>query len=273
MPSGPNLGYGMQRLLDAHQRFFNAALPFYLRTKNFQDTQNQLWSQLGFSIAPTGAPAGASNSPVVFSFFAAGLGTQHYITVGTQTYGFVETAGMSSAQVAVAMATVAATTLGASITADPNVLTSSGSNQVTLTPANNSGAVVQLSASDNNASALMWVTNTPGATLAAVVGTTDTLITPTPVVTMLSMHNIVMSEGKLRFGARVIRVSQSFVSAQANALGLPMTPTGMRQVWEAANVVGLVSENLLFSIEDVKHSELGGTTVYWDLTCNANELR
>lgn len=155
---GLQFGYGITRLLDAHQRFVRAGYPVYLRLKNFTPVQNEMWAQLGYSIAPTGT---------------------------------------------------------------------------------------------------------------AQTGTEDILIDPPPSVASISIHNIGMSAGKLRFGARRFLISQTFVSAQMQAQGL----TAARMVWEGPNVLGLVTETLLFSIEDIKHQEVTGTTVSWTLTCNANELR
>lgn len=273
MPCGPNYGVGLRRLLTSQQRVLAASLPFYLRLKNAPDTQGQLWSGLGFSTVPTGAPGGSSSNPVVYAFTAIGVGTVHSITVGTQTYLFTETTGMTSAQLAEAMATVSATTNGLVITNDPDVSASYNSANVTLSPANDSGVVVLLAASDGNSQYLMWVTTNPSATVAATLGITDIRICPSPVVTGISMRDIGASMGKLRFGARHIRVAQAFVQAQLTARGLPTTPETQRAIWEGANVVGLVSENLLFSIETVEHYELGGVTIFWDLTVNANTIR
>lgn len=100
-------------------------------------------------------------------------------------------------------------------------------------------------------------------------GTVDILISPPPGSSMISVHNIGMSEGKLRFGARLFTVSQEFVAKQMSAFGL----TDPRQVWIGPKTVGLITENLLFSIEDVKHRDVCGGLVAWMLTCNANELR
>lgn len=105
--------------------------------------------------------------------------------------------------------------------------------------------------------------------VSGTTGTVDILISPPPSSSMISVHNIGMSEGKLRFGARLFQVSQEFVSAQMAALGY----TDPRQVWIGAKTVGLITENLLFSIEDIKERYVCGTQVAWILTCNANELR
>jgi hypothetical protein len=56
VPYGPALGYGLQRLIDAQQRYIrnSPVAGVFLRLKNFPDTQNQEWSEMGFSIAPSG---------------------------------------------------------------------------------------------------------------------------------------------------------------------------------------------------------------------------
>ena len=98
------------------------------------------------------------------------------------------------------------------------------------------------------------------------VGTTDILIDPQPSAIMISLHDIGQSEGKLRFGARTFAISASFVDVQQAAQNLPT----QRAVWEGPNVVGLITEGLVFSIEDIAHEEWQGKTTTWILTCNAN---
>lgn len=100
-------------------------------------------------------------------------------------------------------------------------------------------------------------------------GTADVPIKPPPTVTMVPMKNIAASNGKLRYGARKLTISHSFVLAQMKAQSL----TDPMNVWNGAAVVGLVSENKLFSIEDIEHIEISGVTVQWFLTVNVNELR
>jgi hypothetical protein len=85
---------------------------------------------------------------------------------------------------------------------------------------------------------------------------------------MVSVHNIGQSDGKLRFGARTFLVSATFTDAQVAARQL----ADQTLVWRSSDVVGLVTENLLFSIEDITHQEVDGKTVSWVLTCNASEL-
>jgi hypothetical protein len=157
MPQGVQSSFGVQRLIDAQQRWARASFPVYLRLRNFPDVQGQQWAQLGFRIAPSGGP----------------------------------------------------------------------------------------------------------------VGVTDILIDPPPGVRMVSIHNIGMSAGKLRFGARIFQISATFVNKQVVAQGL----TDQNLVWRGPNVVGLVSEELLFSIEDIKHAEYSGQTISWQITANANEIR
>lgn len=158
MPYGPNFGYGFQRLIDSHQRYMRAGSTVYLRLKNFPDTQEDLYSELGFMASPSG------NSELL--------------------------------------------------------------------------------------------------------GTTDIEISPPCSVEPVSVHNIGQSMGKLRFGAKVFVVSATFVDAQVAEQGL----SDQSLVWRGSNVVGLVADNQLFSIEDVVKKEIAGKTVVWILTCNAAEI-
>jgi len=100
-------------------------------------------------------------------------------------------------------------------------------------------------------------------------GTTDVQITPTPGTRMVSMHNIGMSQGKLRFGARDFTISQSFVALQQLALGLA-TPD---QLWLSQQFVGLVAYGVLWTVEMYASDDVGGVPVVWTCTCNANEQR
>lgn len=99
-------------------------------------------------------------------------------------------------------------------------------------------------------------------------GTTDILIRPQPAVLPVSVHNIGQSMGKLRFGARIFTISQTFVIQQYNALGLAGTQD---MIWRDEKIVGLVNEQRLFSIEDIQSEQAFGQTVTWVLTCNAAE--
>lgn len=100
-------------------------------------------------------------------------------------------------------------------------------------------------------------------------GTTDIEVMPPPAVAMVSTHNIGQSGGKLRFGARTFLFTQTFVTAMLERFNLP---DGMT-LWRNDALIGFVTDDKLFSIEDIKHRDLGGQTVAWMLTCNANDLK
>lgn len=104
-------------------------------------------------------------------------------------------------------------------------------------------------------------------------GTTDFLIDPPPSVRMLSQHDIGMSMGKLLFGARQFGISGSFSCKMAALLGLPYDQNGVEQFWYNTQIVGLVTDQLLFDIKQVDHEEVGGVTVMWTLLGNANQVR
>lgn len=98
-------------------------------------------------------------------------------------------------------------------------------------------------------------------------GTVDVLI-PNADSMMMSQHDIGQSMGKLRFGARQVLVSQTFVAAQVAAQNL----TDQTLVWRGQNVVGLIIDGLLFEIAQYWHEEVSGTTVSWGLQVNASEI-
>lgn len=100
-------------------------------------------------------------------------------------------------------------------------------------------------------------------------GTTDVQITPPPMTKLLSQHNIGMSQGKLRFGAREFVISGSFVDAQQSALGLASPD----QLWWSKQVVGIFAYGILYSVEQYAPEEVGGQSILWTLLCNANEQR
>ena len=102
-----------------------------------------------------------------------------------------------------------------------------------------------------------------------LVGTQDILIDPPPSIEPVPTKDIGRSMGKLRFGPRNFLISQTFVENQMAQQGV----TDQSLIWRASNVVGLVVSNLLWSIESVEHKELGGKTVVWIITAQANELK
>lgn len=102
-------------------------------------------------------------------------------------------------------------------------------------------------------------------------GTQDIRMNPPPSVRMLSQHNIGMSLGRLRFGARQFLVSGTFVNNLNCINDLGLTQSELESFWRAPNVVGLVTDNTLFDIVSVSHEEVGGITVIWTLDCNGPE--
>jgi hypothetical protein len=103
----------------------------------------------------------------------------------------------------------------------------------------------------------------------AQTGFIDIKIDPPPSVNEISIHNIGQSNGKLMFGAKRFFISGSFVAAMMTAQGLAKQDL----VWRGPNVVGLVYEGILYSIENVVSKEIAGITVLYRLDCNGNELR
>ena len=95
-------------------------------------------------------------------------------------------------------------------------------------------------------------------------GTNDVLIWPPPASSDVSIHNIGQSMGKLFFGATQFFVSATWVDAQAVALGF----TDPWQVWRDPSIVGLVSEGIVYSIENIVPQQYGGKTVTWSITTN-----
>ncbi len=151
-----DVGFGLRRIIDSRLRFLRDSGPVFLRLRNFQTTETEPWSQLGFVIAPSGTP---------------------------------------------------------------------------------------------------------------LTGTTDIPIDPPPSTSMISMHNIGQSMGKLRLGARTVRVSHTFVLAQVEAQAL----TDPTLVWRGPNVVGLVIDAQLFEIATYEYKDLSGAPVIWDISVNAPE--
>ena len=100
-------------------------------------------------------------------------------------------------------------------------------------------------------------------------GTVDIVIDPQPSVVNMSLHNIGQSMGKLRLGAKRFLISSTFSDKIAKQYSL----SNERQVWEGANVVGLVYDGLLHSIEDIQPEQAAGKTISWILICNANEVK
>lgn len=102
-------------------------------------------------------------------------------------------------------------------------------------------------------------------------GTQDLLISPPPVIKMISMHSLAMAQNagvQLRAGARKVTISHSWVLARQTTLDY-RTP---QEVFNKSNIVGLVSDNLLFEVVDMVHQDAFGEIINWILTCNTSEL-
>lgn len=105
----------------------------------------------------------------------------------------------------------------------------------------------------------------------ALTGTTDTQVYPLPAIAVVSMRTLeaaLASGVSLRAGARRITISHTWVAAQ-QALKNFATP---QQVFTDASVVGLVTDNLLLTIEDITHKDAFGQIIEWNLICNTSEL-
>lgn len=101
------------------------------------------------------------------------------------------------------------------------------------------------------------------------VGTTDTLMQPPPAVRMVSMHNIGMSGGKLRMGARIFIFTPTSVQSVMGLVGV----TDILSLVTSKQFVGLVTDGKLFSVEDIAHEEIAGVTVEVSLTANGTDLK
>lgn len=100
-------------------------------------------------------------------------------------------------------------------------------------------------------------------------GTEDFEIMPAPSMMTMSLHNIGMSGGKLRFGAKQFLISASWVRQRQAATGVP----NPKNVFDGQQVLGIVNEGMLYSIEDIQHEVAAGTITSWILVCNSNQLR
>lgn len=103
-------------------------------------------------------------------------------------------------------------------------------------------------------------------------GYSDIPITPQPVIRLMSMHNLAMAQAAsiaLRAGAREVMLSHTWVQAQQLANGFS-TP---QQVFQAKNVIGIVTESLILSIESFLPDYAYGKIITWQLKCNTEELQ
>ena len=158
--SNIGLGSTIGWLIDANLNFVRSGHPCYLRLRNFPDQQNQPYSQLGFSVAPSTAPE--------------------------QT------------------------------------------------------------------------------------GYQDVLIVPPPSVIPGSSQNAGRDMGKLRFGTKIFGISNTFIAAQAVVMGIT---DNKYDVWVSTYVIGVMYENMLFSIESIKRRVVGSQTILWNITATSLENR
>lgn len=106
------------------------------------------------------------------------------------------------------------------------------------------------------------------------VGVEDILIDPPPTVNEISAHNLGMlaaANVRLNFGSQIFRISNTWVQAQMQQLGI----TDPRQVFrnrDGNKAVGIYYEGRLFTIENIIAKTAGGDVLSWDVTGNATEL-
>lgn len=100
-------------------------------------------------------------------------------------------------------------------------------------------------------------------------GYTDILIDPPPQVTDVSMHNIGMSGGRLRIGARNFQVSHTFVQKMRQLNSSIPDDIAVWYNWDGNTpVTGILYENRMHDIVYYIHKEFAGETISWRLTCN-----
>lgn len=100
-------------------------------------------------------------------------------------------------------------------------------------------------------------------------GFTDIEIYPSPYVSKVSLHDIGLNSAKLFFGAAEFAVSGNFVTELARVLGYE----DEYQVFRNTNVIGLMYNNRLYSIESAVPEATADETIYWSILCNAQETK
>lgn len=104
------------------------------------------------------------------------------------------------------------------------------------------------------------------------LGYTDLKIWPQPVVRLMSMHNVAQAQAagmSLREGSRIVMVSHTWVSKRQAEMGY----SNPRQVFEDPSVIGLVTENVIVSIESLMPDYAYGVYTSWHIQGNSNELQ
>ena len=101
----------------------------------------------------------------------------------------------------------------------------------------------------------------------ADTGFTDLQIAPPPDVSPVSMHNIGILGTRLQFGAHKFMISHTFVINQMNLNSL----TDPYQVWRAKNIIGIVYNQRIFSLESIVPITAGADIISWDIVGNMIE--
>lgn len=98
-------------------------------------------------------------------------------------------------------------------------------------------------------------------------GFTDILIEPQPSVQAESMHNIGLNQTRLQFGAMRFDISHSFVEMLMAMKGY----SDGYDVWRQSDVIGIVCDKRLYSLESVTHEDVAGATIRWMILGNTQE--
>jgi hypothetical protein len=158
-----------------------------------------LWYQnLAFDYT---VPAGQQS--VEFSFFAAGTGTVHSITVAGTTYSHTETNPLGESSADQAGALVSAMSGDAWVTA--SIGSSSNSVLLTVLPAHD-GVPFSVSASDGNGPATMMYTSPTfvASQIAGIINTTDWLTAQTPHALMATASGPAITLTAARYGTATV---------------------------------------------------------------------
>jgi len=99
-------------------------------------------------------------------------------------------------------------------------------------------------------------------------GVVDIPIVPPPEVREVTRHNIGLSGGRLRIGARVFLISHTFVINRMAQVGF----TDPEQVFSDGSVVGFFYDGRIFNMESVTHEDQAGQPIFWTIVGNAIEI-
>jgi hypothetical protein len=98
-------------------------------------------------------------------------------------------------------------------------------------------------------------------------GVTDLEINPPPDVRAMSLHNIGLNAAKLYFGAHEFTISHTWVLRRMVDMGTD----DPYQVFRNQQVVGLVYNNRVFSIESVQADSVNNEIIQWSVVGNMLE--